>query len=130
MSKFNAKNLSYGISFVPMFKSQTFAKQQPIESNEPSFLRKLRGEFGGTDAVRHERPIPRPRKVMTDGDDEDQPTYVVEESQDTLSKEEYEALVRIKEDDVIGEGKLQTEDGDSALTTQPSVVKTPSGIEV
>lgn len=30
---------------------------------------------------------------MKDGEEDDQPTYVVEDSQDTLSKEEYETLV-------------------------------------
>ncbi len=37
--------------------------------------------------------MPRPRKQMKDGDEDDEPTYVVEGSQDTMSKDEYEALV-------------------------------------
>ncbi|KAF6231549.1 hypothetical protein HO173_010301 [Letharia columbiana] len=71
---FNAKNLSYA-------------------SNEPAFLRKLRGDYGDRDSSRHERPLARPRKQVQEGEDNDQPTYVVEDSQDTLSKAEYEALV-------------------------------------
>ena len=35
----------------------------------------------------------RPRKQIQEGEEDDQPTYVVEDSQDTLSKVEYEALV-------------------------------------
>ena len=35
----------------------------------------------------------RPRKQVQEGEEDDQPTYVVEDSQDTLSKAEYEALV-------------------------------------
>lgn len=36
---------------------------------------------------------------MKDGEEDDQPTYVVEDSQDTLSKDEYEALVKGNEDE-------------------------------
>ena len=64
-----------------------------IESNEPAFLRKLRGEHSDRDSSRHERPLARPRKQVWEGEPEDQPTYVVEDSQDTLSKAEYEALL-------------------------------------
>lgn len=35
----------------------------------------------------------RPRKQVQQGEEEDQPTYVAEESQEILSKAEYEALV-------------------------------------
>ncbi len=40
---------------------------------------------------------------MKDGEEDDQPTYVVEDSQDTLSKTEYEALRRQNEDEKTGE---------------------------
>lgn len=63
-----------------------------IESNEPSFLRKLRGQVSGQDADRYEHPVARPKKARK-ADDDDEPTYVVEGSNDTLSKEEYDALV-------------------------------------
>lgn len=65
-----------------------------IESNEPAFLRRLRAQHGGGDSARHERPQARPKKQMKDGEEDDQPTYVVEDSSDTLSKEEYETLVK------------------------------------
>ncbi|KAK0507869.1 hypothetical protein JMJ35_009758 [Cladonia borealis] len=77
---FNSKNLSY-------------------ESNEPAFLRKLRSEYQGGDSARHERPLARPRKHIKDGDEDDEPTFVVEGSQDTLSKAEYEALMGVVSDE-------------------------------
>lgn len=67
-----------------------------LEANEPAFLRRLKAEHGGGDSSRHERPLARPRKQMKDGEEDDEPTYVVEASQDTLSKEEYESLVKGK----------------------------------
>lgn len=63
-----------------------------VESNEPNFLRKLKGQYGGGDAVRHERPLARPKKHR-DEDEDDTPTYVVGESHDTMTKAEYEALL-------------------------------------
>lgn len=69
-----------------------------LESNEPAFLRKLRSEYGGADSARHERPLARPRKHVKD-DEDDQPTFVVEGSQDTLSKAEYEALMEVASDE-------------------------------
>ena len=66
--------------------------------------------------------------MKTDGDNEDdEPTYVVEESQDTLSKEEYEALMRSKEGDGDSEGKKKTEYDSLALTKQLSGDKSTSG---
>ena len=64
-----------------------------LESNEPAFLRRLRSEHGDRDSSRHERQLARPRKQVQEGEEDDQPTYVVEDSQDTLSKAEYEALI-------------------------------------
>ncbi|KAL1987334.1 hypothetical protein VTN96DRAFT_4050 [Rasamsonia emersonii] len=72
---FNAKNLRY-------------------EANEPSFLRKLRSQYGGVD-FRHERSQQRPRRPKDD--DDDGPTYVYEGTNEYLSMEEYEALVRGEE---------------------------------
>ena len=62
------------------------------ESPEPAFLRKLRSEYGNGDSGRQERPIARPRKPTKVGEEDDEPTYVMEGSQDALSREEYEAL--------------------------------------
>lgn len=62
------------------------------ELKEPSFLRKLKREHGG-DSDRHDRPQARPKRLKkTDDDDDDGPTYVDEESHDTISKAEFEAM--------------------------------------
>ncbi|KAI9796967.1 MAG: hypothetical protein M1825_006281 [Sarcosagium campestre] len=71
---FNAKNLSY-------------------ELKEPSFLRKLKSQYGGGDAQRHERPIARPKRLRTGDDEDDEPTYVDDETNQTISKDEYLTLV-------------------------------------
>ena len=65
-----------------------------LESEEPSFLRKLKSEYGGRSSVRHERPLARPRKAKRDENDDDAPTYVDEESHDTLTKQQYEAMLK------------------------------------
>lgn len=87
------------------------------ESNEPAFLRRLKGEVAGSggDPDRHARPIARPR-LKRDEDDEDAPTYVVEESGDTLSKADYEAMLAKLEN-------ASAEDGESA----PKVVSEADG---
>ena len=96
---FNAKNLSYGMmiqlnSKLARMDILTY-KCANTDSNEPTFLRKLKAQYGEGETARHERPIARPRKQLIEGEgDDDQPTYVVEGTSDTVSKEEYEALVR------------------------------------
>ncbi|KAL8675003.1 MAG: hypothetical protein Q9168_000598 [Polycauliona sp. 1 TL-2023] len=74
---FNAKNLTY-------------------ESKDPSFLRKLKGEFGGTDSARHRQPQARAKKLRsTEDEDDDQPVYVHDQDpSEVLSKAEYDALVK------------------------------------
>lgn len=65
-----------------------------LESNEPAFLRRLRGEVGGQDTARHERAIPRPKKRKDlNNDEDDGPTYVDEDRNEVLNRSEYEALV-------------------------------------
>ncbi|KAI9711834.1 MAG: hypothetical protein M1820_001979 [Bogoriella megaspora] len=68
-------------------------KNLAYNANEPSFLRKLRSENAGLGSNTQERPIPRQKRARDPADD-DGPTYVLEESNDTLSKAEYEALVK------------------------------------
>ncbi|KAL8995594.1 MAG: hypothetical protein Q9169_004705 [Polycauliona sp. 2 TL-2023] len=73
---FNAKNLTY-------------------ESKDPSFLRRLRGEFGATDSARHQRQQARPKRLRnTDEEDDDQPVYIHDQDpSEVLTKAEYDALV-------------------------------------
>ena len=63
------------------------------EAKEPSFLRKLREENGGGGSLRQERPLARPKKQSAGDDDDGEPTYVDEESQNTMSRVEYESLM-------------------------------------
>ena len=86
---YNAKNLSYGMA-LPKF---TLLSLTYPETNEPPFLQRLRNQYGDTSG-RLERPIARPRKPKDDNGDDDEPTYVDEESNEVISKEEYESLVR------------------------------------
>ncbi|KAL8768901.1 MAG: hypothetical protein Q9209_004956 [Squamulea sp. 1 TL-2023] len=66
------------------------------DSNEPSFLKKLKGEFGSTDSARQQRPQARPRKQRNaDDEDDDQPVYVHDKNpSESLSKAEYDALFK------------------------------------
>ena len=50
----------------------------------------------GDDTARHERPIPRNKRLKQD-DEDDAPTYVMEDSNQSLTKEEYDALVSGKD---------------------------------
>ncbi|KAL5343214.1 hypothetical protein BJX70DRAFT_210556 [Aspergillus crustosus] len=79
---FNAKNLAY-------------------DAKEPAFLQRLRGHYGDTSGGL-ERPISqRPRRPRDENED-DSPTYVDAESNEVISKEYYEALVK-------GDSDKQTE---------------------
>lgn len=74
------------------FKSKDLA----YNAKQPAFLARIRNQHTGSDADRHERPIARPRGALrtADQEDDDAPTYVLdEEGGDTLSKEEYEAML-------------------------------------
>lgn len=88
------------------------------EAKEPSFLRKLREENGGGGSLRHERPLARPRKQRAGDEDDDQPTYVDEESRDTISRAEYESLLgrQTRSDNAAIRSKL-----DGTEVVQPSI---------
>ena len=68
--------------------------------------------------MRHEHPVPRPRK-QKDNDDDDAPVYVDEETNETISKEDYEQLVNGTEgkDESTDKDKERPEDSaDSSKT--------------
>ena len=92
------------------------------EAQEPAFLRRLRAQNSGQSADgRHEQPVARARKPKAD-DEEDAPAYVDENSNETLSKAEYEALMKIENKPVEGQSaggtnvKLATEDETPGVT--------------
>jgi hypothetical protein len=57
----------------------------------------LRGELTSGDTARHEQPIARNKRLKKDDDEDDAPTYVLEDTKESLTKEEYEALVSGKD---------------------------------
>lgn len=78
------------------------SKNLEFDAGEPAFLRRLRGQARGNidDPDRHTNPTvlsKAPKRL--ENDDEDAPTYVVEGSNDTLSKEEYEKLITGKSEE-------------------------------
>jgi len=85
-SKITPKNLSYDTSL-------------------PPFLQRLHSQNTSFSDGRHERPIARPRRARDpDAEADDEPTYVDESTNHTLSKEEYAELV--------GGGKEDANDGE------------------
>lgn len=67
-----------------------------IDNSQPAFLRRLRGELTSGDSARHEQPVARNKRLKQD-DEDDAPTYVLEDTKESLTKEEYEALVSGKD---------------------------------
>ncbi|CAI7574734.1 unnamed protein product [Penicillium bialowiezense] len=78
------------------------------DAKQPAFLQKLRGEYGDNSG-RLERPAIRATRLKVNkDDDDDEPIYVDEESNEVISKEEYKTLV--------GESKSKEEDKDGQAT--------------
>ncbi|KAJ5347570.1 uncharacterized protein N7506_000823 [Penicillium brevicompactum] len=74
------------------------------DAKQPAFLQKLRGEYGDNSG-RLERPAVRATRLKVNkDDDDDEPIYVDEESNEVISKEEYKTLV--------GESESKEEDKD------------------
>lgn len=89
-----------------------------LDATQPAFLRRLRGQMPGDESGRHERPIPRNKRLKND-DEDDAPTYVLEESGQSLTKEEYEAMVSgkdPKETEETAEGEISIADGEAKHT--------------
>ncbi|KAJ5653820.1 hypothetical protein N7490_000823 [Penicillium lividum] len=74
------------------------------EANEPAFLQRLRGQYGGDTSGRLERPAARPKKLKDPKEEEDdEPVYLDEESNEVITKEEYKALVEPPKDETSTE---------------------------
>jgi hypothetical protein len=93
---------------------------QIADNTQPAFLRRLRGEITGGDSPRHEQPISRNKRLKQD-DEDDAPTYVLEESNESVSKEEYDALVSGKD---ANDESQATVEGTSAQPEAKNDVKT------
>lgn len=56
----------------------------------------------GQDSARHERPIPRNKRLKQD-DEDDAPTYVLEDTNQSMTKEEYEEFISKKKTEEDGD---------------------------
>ncbi|KAF1927580.1 uncharacterized protein M421DRAFT_170531 [Didymella exigua CBS 183.55] len=72
------------------------AKDLHFDNSQPAFLQRLRGQMQGEDSARHERPIPRNKRLKQD-DEDDAPTYVLENTNQSMTKEEYEEFIGKKD---------------------------------
>jgi hypothetical protein len=103
------------------------------ESQEPSFLRKLKSQYAGRDG-RHENPQARPKRLRDEDDDDDDPVYVDGESNETLSRQDYQALSGGNQDEVTSKEEqretppAEAHPGTSSGKEQPP--KEPSGKEI
>ncbi|KAJ5946277.1 hypothetical protein N7454_003116 [Penicillium verhagenii] len=96
-----------------MAKNPKFA----YEAQEPAFLQRLRGQYGGDTSGRLERPAARPKKIKDPKDEEDdEPVYVDEESNQVITKEEYKALVEPPKEDETNTGDSSIAEGDRKPT--------------
>ncbi|KAH9866973.1 hypothetical protein IAQ61_007563 [Plenodomus lingam] len=89
------------------------AKDLQFDSSQPAFLQRLRGQLQSGDSARHEQPIARNKKAK-ENDEDDAPTYVLEDTNQSLTKEEYEALLSGKESKEDQDATAKTESPDSA----------------
>lgn len=95
------------------------AKDLQFERQEPAFLRRFKA--GITDATddpdRQINPLPLPKKPKRlENDEDDEPTYVVEDSNETLTKGEYEKLVKKSKEEPNRESASQPEQQDDKDT--------------
>ncbi|KAJ6102802.1 hypothetical protein N7486_005229 [Penicillium sp. IBT 16267x] len=82
------------------------------EAQEPAFLQRLRGQYSGDTSGRLERPAARNKKLRDPKDEEDdEPVYVDEESNEVITKEEYKALVEPPKDNETNTKDPSTAEG-------------------
>ncbi|KAK2865153.1 hypothetical protein FQN49_003854 [Arthroderma sp. PD_2] len=93
------------------------AKNLSYEKPEPSFLRKLRNQYGDGGEYHRSQPNPRPTKAKYVEDEDDGPTYVDEESNEVISKDKYLEMVEGPKDETTGsEEKRSGENGQPEAT--------------
>ncbi|KAF3046988.1 hypothetical protein E8E12_010031 [Didymella heteroderae] len=93
------------------------AKDLHFDNSQPAFLQRLRGQMQGEDSARHERPTPRNKRLKQD-DEDDAPTYVLEDTNQSMTKEEYEEFIGKK--DTKEGGKSQQEHAADGSTKDES----------
>ncbi|KAF4551148.1 Hypothetical protein D9617_14g076040 [Elsinoe fawcettii] len=70
----------------------TKIKGLEYQAEQPAFLQRMRQGVPGA-GEKHERPLPRPKRAKVD-DDEDAPAYVMEDTNESVSKDDFEKLVK------------------------------------
>src|ERR1700744_5733512 len=83
------------------------AKNLHFEAKQPAFLRRLRGEVDSSEDS-PSRPVNQDlrRRAIKTSDENDDPTYILEDSGSTISKAEFDALVSAKDGPAEG-GKVE-----------------------
>jgi hypothetical protein len=100
-----------------------------FDRTQPAFLQRLRGEISGQvdDPDRHVNPVARPKgPKRLEAEEDDGPTYVMEDTNATLTKEEYEALVREDAKEANGESATPDEKSGTSDEKPKTTKKVPS----
>ncbi|KAI5304077.1 hypothetical protein KEM56_006878 [Ascosphaera pollenicola] len=74
------------------------SKDLHYDKNEPTFLKKLRSQYASSNNPLDRTNRPATAKRLLNDPDEDEPTYVDEESNEVVSREEYRSMVRGEEE--------------------------------
>ncbi|CAI6332764.1 unnamed protein product [Periconia digitata] len=101
------------------------AKDLQWDDTQPAFLQRMRAQLAGDGSGRHDRPVARNRKEKVD-DEDDAPTYVMEDTNDSMTKAEYEAMVARKE----AEEEESAKDVGETKITAPAAAKKDNIAEV
>lgn len=115
---FQISNPNFDLNIIIMVEGKIKGKDLQFDKSLPPFLQKLhaqKGGFGDTD--RHERAIARPKKAKDDNDD-DGPT-MIDESGETLTKDEYARLAGAE----IAVGESVVEPDARSTGGEPSTAK-------
>jgi len=94
-----------------------------IDATQPAFLQRLRGQIAGDESAHRNPAVARNKKLDRD-DEDDAPTYVLEDTHESLTKAEYDALVAGKDADPDEDSKdSETKDKDPAPQQKDKIVE-------
>lgn len=110
-----------------MVEGKIKGKDLQFDKNLPPFLQRLHAQKGGFgDADRHERAIARPKKAKDENDD-DGPT-MIDESGETLTKDEYAKLTSAPDAAEEGSGAAASQSEARPSEGEPSTTKLDSKV--
>ena len=94
----------------------------------------MRSQYGGKDGQRHENPQARPKRLRDEDGDDDEPVYIDAESNETVSRQDYQALSDGKQDQLASKEqpheKLTAGDHAEHPSGEEQRPKAPSGKDV